>query len=118
MVASGAARRFEPVGSDVSANMRGESLKHYTPVSHAVLLVLVNSTQVAAHKPLWSDGDKPMHIPNLVTSFAVYRDIEWLDVFRFPGWWVRIHTFFGHGPQLLAAVGVAAATLAFVVGRR
>jgi len=34
MVASGAARRFEPVGSDVSANMRGESLKHYTPVSH------------------------------------------------------------------------------------
>jgi len=84
----------------------------------AVLLVLVNSTQVAAHKPLWSDGDKPMHIPNLVTSFAVYRDIEWHDLFRFPGWWVRIHTFFSHGPQLLAAVGVAAATLAFVVGRR
>lgn len=41
-----------------------------------------------------------------------------LDLFRFPIWWLRVHMYFGHGPQLALVSGLLLSSAVFVIVRK
>lgn len=50
-----------------------------------MLVLLVPFSSASAHRPIWGEQYGPIEIPNLHTSFAVYRDLstDQIDVFTF-----------------------------------
>jgi hypothetical protein len=50
-----------------------------------VFVLLIPLSSVSAHRPIWGEQYGPIEIPNLQTSFAVYRDLstDQIDVFTF-----------------------------------
>lgn len=50
-----------------------------------LFILLIPLSSVAAHRPLWGEKYGPIEIPNLRTSFAVYRDLsaDQIDVYTF-----------------------------------
>ena len=55
------------------------------PFLRIVLLLLIPFSSASAHRPIWGEQHGPIEIPNLRTSFAVYRDLsaDQIDVFTF-----------------------------------
>ena len=51
----------------------------------SIAILLIPFSSVFAHRPLWGEQYGPIEIPNLSTSFAVYRDLapDQIDVYIF-----------------------------------
>lgn len=52
-----------------------------------IIFLLIPLSSASAHRPLWGEQYGPIEIPNLRTSFAVYRDFatDQMDVYIFEG---------------------------------
>lgn len=63
---------------------RMKTIKH-TIFILTIFVLLIPLSSAAAHRPLWGEQYGPIEIPNLHTSFAIYRDlaVDQIDVYTF-----------------------------------
>lgn len=64
-------------------------MKKMKPITFILIIIflLIPFSTASAHRPLWGEQYGPIEIPNLRTSFAVYRSltIDQIDVYTFEG---------------------------------